>query len=1177
MSTKLRDPQVIGSSLRWVRDPLRSSARLILAVLMVMPGLVFSAGANADCTQTVGEFVDIHGKVETQIADGGDWLIATLDTLLCEGSSIRVGSSSRAAIALSNDAMLRLDQNTTMRLVDVAESDSEEESSLLDLIKGAIQSFSRKPRKLSINSPYLNGSIEGTEFVFRVSDEQTEITVFEGTVVAVNEQGSVAVSSGEVASAVQGQAPQARTVVRPRDAAQWSLYYPPVFASGDDQADGISSDLRAAAADLEAGRVEAARELIDQAIAAGSDAGLALALRAVINVVQNQLEAALTDANRAVSLSPDFAATHVALSYVQQANFQISAARDTLLQAVARQPEDALAWARLAELHLMMGDNQQALAAAQQAESLAPGLARTQITLGFAALAEFRAADAQAAFEEAIQVNSADPLPHLGRGLARISLGELEQGRGDIEAAVALDSSDALLRAYLGKAYFEEKRAPLDSEQFDIASQLDPMDPTPWLYQGIARQTQNRPVEAADALNKSIELNDNRATFRSRLLLDKDRAARGTSLARVYNDLGFEKLGVNESSNSLMLDPANASAHRFLSDSYRNVRRREVARVSELLQSQMMQDNNINPVQPSVSSTNLNIVTAGGPASAGFNEFTPLFEQNQTQFNISGFGGSNDTRGGEAVLSGVYDRYSFSAGVFDFETDGFRDNNQLDHEIQNMYAQVAITPKFNLQAEFGHRESSQGDLAMNFGMDDFDSNFERNFEEDSGRIGFRYTPNSKSHLLFSAIHSNRDQDTSTADQSVAEGFPLGLIILPPIIIGPPPFPPIVIFPDPELVTGDVEVDTSSVTSTEEESDQFELQYLHQRDGLNLVAGVAYAEVDQEFLTTTNITFTPPPLAPGVVPLPPLSGSPSTITDDQVIEPTIEDTRGYVYGYFSAPTEVAWTLGVSHHDYDEDDIDFDRTNPKLGVQWAATDALSLRAAWFKVVKPALASNRTLEPTQIAGFNQFFDDTNATRSERAGIAADWNVRPNLFLGAEFSQRELKTPEFTPIGQNATEWDVNYLDWDEDTHRLYAYWTPGARWGLGAELVYDRFDGDEDTRKNNTPLEVRTYSLPLRAQYFMPNGFFAGAVVTRVDQTVERSDIATYSDGDSEFTVIDVSVGYRFAKRAGIASLSVQNLNDEEFDYQDDSFREFQDEPSTGPYIPSRSVMARITLSF
>ena len=63
------------------------------------------------------------------------------------------------------------------------------------------------------------------------------------------------------------------------------------------------------------------------------------------------------------------------------------------------------------------------------------------------------------------------------------------------------------------------------------------------------------------------------------------------------------------------------------------MRRREIARVSNLLQAQMLQDININPMQPSLSEANLNIVTQGGPARAGFNEFTPLFERNQAQLN----------------------------------------------------------------------------------------------------------------------------------------------------------------------------------------------------------------------------------------------------------------------------------------------------------------------------------------------------------------------------------------------------------------------------------------------------------------------------------------------------------------------------------------------------------------
>jgi outer membrane receptor protein involved in Fe transport len=56
----------------------------------------------------------------------------------------------------------------------------------------------------------------------------------------------------------------------------------------------------------------------------------------------------------------------------------------------------------------------------------------------------------------------------------------------------------------------------------------------------------------------------------------------------------------------------------------------------------------------------------------------------------------------------------------------------------------------------------------------------------------------------------------------------------------------------------------------------------------------------------------------------------------------------------------------------------------------------------------------------------------------------------------------------------------------------------------------------------------------------------------------------------------VGYRFPKRRGIASISVVNLFDREFDYQDDSFREFRGESSTGPYFPDRIIRATFTIN-
>jgi len=47
-------------------------------------------------------------------------------------------------------------------------------------------------------------------------------------------------------------------------------------------------------------------------------------------------------------------------------------------------------------------------------------------------------------------------------------------------------------------------------------------------------------VEALQDLQKSIELNDNRAPYRSCLLLDEDLAARSASLAQIYYDLEFQ-------------------------------------------------------------------------------------------------------------------------------------------------------------------------------------------------------------------------------------------------------------------------------------------------------------------------------------------------------------------------------------------------------------------------------------------------------------------------------------------------------------------------------------------------------------------------------------------------------------------------------------------------------------
>ncbi len=667
---------------------------------------LIAAGAEAaGCDDPIARFTSAQGDVQYRHADEDAWIDAALDTGLCAASSVRVGREGRAALQFVNDSTLRLKQGTSLRL---QRQEPERSRTFLEMLSGAIHFLSHRPRSLAVETPFVNAGTEGTEFLIEVEADQARVVTYEGRVALANDEGDLVLGSGEAAITREGGAPTAVIAVRPRNAVAWALHYPSLGREADE-----TGRL------LRLGRAGAAEALIAERLERRPDSAETLAERSVLRMVQGQLDEAMRDADRAVDLAPASASALIAQSYVRQAAFDLDGSRRSLEQAIEAEPENALAHARLSEILLSIGDRDGAVEAAGRAEELAPDLARAQTVLGFAALAAIDVETASRAFDRAIALDSADPLPRLGRGLALIRDGDLEAGRGEIEIAAGLDPNHSLLRSYLGKAYFEERRDPRAGDQYDIAKTLDPNDPTPWFYDAIRKQLDNRPVEALKDLEAAIAKNDNRAVYRSRLLLDQDRGSRGASLARIYDDLGFEQLALNRATGSLADDPGNHSAHRFLSDAYAGQPRHEVARASELLQSQLLQPLNINPAPPSQAFTDLNVTAGGGPAEAGFNEFHPLFERDRLQAIGSVFVGDHDTFGDEIVVSGLVDRFAVSAGQFHSETDGFRDNNDVENDLYDLFFQAAVTPKLNLQAEYRRRETEQGDLFSNFDLDDF--------------------------------------------------------------------------------------------------------------------------------------------------------------------------------------------------------------------------------------------------------------------------------------------------------------------------------------------------------------------------------------------------------------------------------------------------------------------------
>lgn len=1084
----------------------------------------YTSQAKTDCENFVGRFTSVQGLVDTQITTGKKWIPANLNIQLCQGSTIRVGENSRATVSLINDAVLRLDQNTTMHLTNI--TPEEKEQSFLDVIKGAFHSFSRKPKLLTFSSPYLNGSIEGTEYVVRVENGQTNLTVFEGTVIASNDYGTLSVAMGQSVTALKGQAPQLRILINPRDEVQWGLYFPKIILTDDSAAD---DQILNAAALLEVGRIAEAKKILDPI----KDNGLAHALRAIVQVALNNPDQALTEALKGVEKTPS-AATSLALSYAQQASLDLKAARATMQAASQSYPNNALVLSRLSELTLMLGDRKSALTLAQQAATKDPNLGHAQVVLGFAALAVYDSTAAKDAFGKALQLESANPLAHLGMGLAKINSGKLSEGRQHIEVAVAMDSNDAIIRAYLGKSYFEENRDNLAVEQYNIAKALDPNDPTAYLYDGILKQTNNDPFGALTDIEKSIELNDNRAVYRSRLLLDQDRAARGTSLARTYKDLGFSGLAVREASRSLQYDPANASAHRFLSDSYLGGRRTEIARVSALLQAQMLQDVNLNPIQPSISQTNLNMVSLGGPAQAGFNEFNALFQKNQIQGNVNLLAGDNSTKSGELSATAVLNNFSWSFGAMTYDTDGWRDNNELDQDLVNVFGQYAINENLNIQVEYSERDSTEGDLAFDFDPDSFSPTESREIDQKVTRLGLRFNPTINSVILLSYI----DNDS---EEIYSDTFFL-------------PF-------NPEF-EGATDIINSS--SQDDEGEQYELQYIYNNDNYNVVAGVSQSDNDRLLTTGVTINILDGPAAP-------LGSVDFNFTEKE----KIDHPHAYFYFNHNLTDTLNYTIGMSYDDYEEEvaqgDIDVSESNVKFGVSYQFNESVLFRAAAFQTVKPLLVNSRTLEPTQIAGFNQFYDDPNGTEADKYGLGLDWKFNSSFTMTLEFTSRSLDVPVVD--GLNST---ILYEDQDELHHELSFNWIVSSNLSVTAGLVYDDFESDDGvlTSFDAVPLDVETYTVPIAANYFHSNGTFAGAKISFVDQEVNKTLAGKDSD---EFTVVDVVIGYRMKNRRGQISLGITNLFDEEFSYQDDSYREASYAATTGPYFPERVVMGQMSFNF
>jgi tetratricopeptide (TPR) repeat protein len=1110
---------------------------LLLGGLCLLAAASPVAAEDVACEPWVAQAASIQGNVERRRAGQQQWIAVQLDEQLCEGDSLRVRQNSRAALVLNNDTILRLDQDTTITFTAL----KPDQPAWLDLIDGIAHFISRVRQSFKVVTPFVNAAVEGTEFVVAVREQEAQITVFEGQVVARNAQGELTLTSGQSAVAAASQLPVLRIVVKPRAAVHWALYYPPVldvdaaaFASlprqwqraatqslaayrtgdiaaalepfeplSENQAQLAPLYLYRASLYLSVGRVEEATRDLDTVSGFGTNPSAVLALQSIIAVTQNEPARALELAQRATAAEPAYPPAALALSYAQQAKFEVEGALETLKSAVDKRPDNALLWARLAEMYLSVANLEAALEAAQQATRLSPNLARTQSVLGFAHLAQINLDRARTAFRRAIELDQADPLPRMGLGLSIIRRGNLKEGRRQIELAASLDPNNSLVRSYLGKAYYDEKRDRVAGKELAMAKQLDPNDPTPWFYDAIRMQTENRPIEALQNLQKSIELNDNHAVFRSEFLLDQDLAARSATLARIYGDLEFDQLALVEGWKAVNTAPSNYSAHRLLADSYAALPRHQIARVSELLRSQLLQPLNLTPLQPELAETNLLLFEGLGPSDPSLLEFNPLFTRNRLALQGSGVVGGNDTLGDDLIQSGLHNNWSYSVGQYHFETDGFRDNNDQNQNIYNLFVQNAISYRTSVQGEIRISDINQGDIPLRFDPDDFRPGQRQDIDVNTYRLGLHHAFDPRSELLASVIWSDR--------KSVLNNM-------------------------------GVTLDTKTDAYIAELQHLFSYRRFHITSG----AGTYNASVGNKVATARS------------------GPTPREKSDN-------DHDNVYVYSQTDLPGSFGVTAGVSYDDYKDMVTDRDQWNPKLGVLWDITPSTTLRAAGFRVLKRSVVSDQTIEPTQVSGFNQFYDDPNGAESKRYGVGLDHRFSHRTFGGLEYSQRDVHSPSLSLNFPGL----VEHADSEEDLARAYGYWTPTQSVALSAEYQYEDIDQDDDYPTEFPFSDLKTHQVPLGVTVHRPSGWYAGLRATYVKQdgsfvTFVNPFTSTTQKEDDDFWIVDTTLGYRLPKRYGLVSVGVKNLFDESFKFQDTNRR-------SPTFYPERLVFGRLTLSY
>jgi len=1139
-------------------------ARWICAAALFSIGLIGIA-AEPNSPRPPGRVLTREGTVEYRRPGSTAWYEAPTKHVLETGDRLRTSDNGRATVELRDYSVIRLNPRSDLVITPPRRGTS---SVGFNFKQGLLYFFHRgRPGEVDVDTPVAIAAIEGTEFSLAVAEDgRTVLTVLDGRVALSNAHGAIALISGEQAEATAGAAPRKTAVIEARNAIQWCLYYPGVLDPAELGLNpGAASALRESLNAYRAGNLlQAMNAYPANRVAASAEerlylAGLKLSTgRAVdpagliesrdanhrLAIALRLLRAAVEGGVWNAASVPEGASQWLALSYLRQSQHDLKGALDAAKTAMSISTNFGFALARVAELEFSFGRVRPAEHALQAAIRASPQNAQAHALHGFLLLAKERRVEANTAFETAIHLDPMLGNALLGRGLARIRGGDVVAGRSDLQVAAVLEPTRWLLRSYLGKAYAHEalfasgtvvRRDLLARARAELAlaRARDPMDPTPWLYSALLNYDELRTKEAIRDLEESAARNDNRQVYRSRLLLDQDRAVRSANLASIFDDAGMNDVSVRESARAVSFDYANFSAHMNLAASYNTLRdptrfnlRYESEWFNEHLLATLLAPVGVGALSQNLSQQEYARMFAGD--RLGFTSTSEYYSDGEYRQLASQFG--------------TFGRFSYALDLDYAHQKGVRPNNDLD--------------RIEWYSRFKQQITAEDSVLLLTKYQDYDAgdNFQY-YDPASARPAFRFaevqTPmvlagwhhewSPGMHTLFLGGRLHNDQTLSDLDTAQLAAF-----------INPPggtfvPFPPFDV-----TYQSQFEIYTA------------EIQQIAQRETHTDIFGLRYQRGRIEAESTLDNQF------PLLYPVPLLS----TVDSD------FERISGYLYHHWRLGEQLVLIGGVAY-----DSVTFpanfrrpplegrettrDQVSPKAAVIWNAKSNLTVRGMYAEALGGVSYDESVrLEPTQLVGFGQTFrsliseslvGSVEAPSYRIGGLALDWKPFPQTWAGlvGQWSQGQVDRdigilsfdPALFPLPPASPAMTREVLDYHEWSATAVLNQIVGDSWFLGARYQFTRSElsqsypaiplppgGSIDSRQ-----WANLHDLRLTAAWRPPSGWFVQGELAWFAQTLGGS--SPQPPGD-EFPQFNLFTGYRFPNRRGDITLGVLNLTDENY---------------------------------